>query len=159
MASLCDVMWLYHDTGAFKEVGWDPLSWRHWISGSINGFSFAGRWIFPACCWLSCPWPELLWSLGLPLMCKQKSVLQLWVLTTLSEENTMLYQFPQCGIQLASGLHQNGSCILLDCARNFSVCSISSGLKSSLGRGDWSLGPDSRRAVLLEGLRPPVVSL
>lgn len=39
--------------------------------------------------------------------------------TTLSEGNTIVYQFPQCGIQLASGLHQNGSCIS---TRVFETC-------------------------------------
>lgn len=62
---------------------------------------------------------------------------------------TLLGGTPSCmsfysvWIQLASRPHQNDSCtstrvfemcILLDCARNFRVCSISSGLKSSLGR-------------------------
>lgn len=28
MASLSDVMGHYHGTGAFEEVGWDPLSLR-----------------------------------------------------------------------------------------------------------------------------------
>lgn len=42
MASLSDVMGHYHNTGAFEEVVWDPLSWRDWISGYINGFSFVG---------------------------------------------------------------------------------------------------------------------
>lgn len=50
MASLSDVMGHYHGTGAFEEVGWDPLSWRDWISGYINGFSFVGGWICPARC-------------------------------------------------------------------------------------------------------------
>lgn len=67
MASLSVVMGLYHNTGAFEEVGWDPLSWRHWISGYINGF-FVGRWICPACCLLKGPGAKLLWSLALPLM-------------------------------------------------------------------------------------------
>lgn len=31
--------------------------------------------------------------------------------TALSEGNTILYQFPQCGIQLASRPHHNGSCV------------------------------------------------
>lgn len=31
--------------------------------------------------------------------------------TALSEGNTILYQFPQCGIQLAPWPHQKGSCI------------------------------------------------
>lgn len=144
------LVWCYGalPVGAFEEMGWDPLLWRHWISGYINGFPFIGRWICPACWLLSCPWAKLLWNLGLPLMCKQKNVLQLLSLT-LSGGTPSCVSFYSVGSSVASRLHQNGSCIstrvfetyiLLDCARNFSVCSISSGLKSSLGRVTDHLG-------------------
>lgn len=68
---------------------------------------------------------------------------------TLSGGTPSCVSFYSVGSSVASRLHQNGSCIstrvfetyiLLDCARNFSVCSISSGLKSSLGRVTDHLG-------------------
>lgn len=39
--------------------------------------------------------------------------------TTLSEGNTVLYQFPQCGTQLACGPCQDGSC---SSTRVFEIC-------------------------------------